>query len=68
VDGRVAAFTGIGTSFVRLLIVRLDPDHLYPVLARQEQQVWPAGNPGRSHAALVRRARFSRVVRGDHLS
>ncbi|MCK9580371.1 MAG: Ppx/GppA family phosphatase [Methanoregula sp.] len=38
-DGRVVAFIDIGTNSVRLLVVRLNPNHSYTVLTRQKQQV-----------------------------
>jgi exopolyphosphatase/guanosine-5'-triphosphate,3'-diphosphate pyrophosphatase len=38
-DGRVVAFIDIGTNSVRLLVVRLNPNHSYTILSRQKQQV-----------------------------
>jgi exopolyphosphatase / guanosine-5'-triphosphate,3'-diphosphate pyrophosphatase len=38
-NGRVVAFVDIGTNSVRLLVVRLNPNHSYTVLTRQKQQV-----------------------------
>lgn len=38
-SGRVVAFIDIGTNSVRLLVVRLNPNHSYSVLTRQKQQV-----------------------------
>ncbi len=38
-NGRVVAFIDIGTNSVRLLVVRLNPNHSYTVLTRQKQQV-----------------------------
>jgi exopolyphosphatase/guanosine-5'-triphosphate,3'-diphosphate pyrophosphatase len=38
-DGRVVAFIDIGTNSVRLLVVRLNPNHSYTILTRQKQQV-----------------------------
>lgn len=38
-DGRVVSFIDIGTNSVRLLVVRLNPNHSYTVLTRQKQQV-----------------------------
>jgi exopolyphosphatase / guanosine-5'-triphosphate,3'-diphosphate pyrophosphatase len=38
-DGRVVAFVDIGTNSVRLLVVRLNPNHSYTILTRQKQQV-----------------------------
>jgi exopolyphosphatase/guanosine-5'-triphosphate,3'-diphosphate pyrophosphatase len=37
--GRVVAFLDIGTNSVRLLVVRLNPNHSFTVLTRQKQQV-----------------------------
>ena len=38
-DGRVVSFIDIGTNSVRLLVVRLNPNHSYNILSRQKQQV-----------------------------
>ncbi|MFA4849173.1 MAG: Ppx/GppA phosphatase family protein [Methanoregula sp.] len=38
-DGRVVAFIDIGTNSIRLLVVRLNPNHSYTILTRQKQQV-----------------------------
>lgn len=38
-DGRIVAFIDIGTNSVRLLVVRLNPNHSYTILTRQKQQV-----------------------------
>ncbi|NTW92997.1 MAG: Ppx/GppA family phosphatase, partial [Methanoregulaceae archaeon] len=38
-DGRVVAFVDIGTNSIRLLVVRLNPNHSYTLLTRQKQQV-----------------------------
>ncbi|HSA37289.1 MAG TPA: Ppx/GppA phosphatase family protein [Methanoregula sp.] len=38
-NGRVVAFIDIGTNSVRLLVVRLNPNHSYTILSRQKQQV-----------------------------
>lgn len=38
-DGRVVSFVDIGTNSVRLLVVRLNPNHSYTILSRQKQQV-----------------------------
>ncbi|MDO9549570.1 MAG: Ppx/GppA phosphatase family protein [Methanoregula sp.] len=38
-NGRVVAFVDIGTNSIRLLVVRLNPNHSYTVLTRQKQQV-----------------------------
>ncbi|NMB79531.1 MAG: Ppx/GppA family phosphatase [Methanomicrobiales archaeon] len=38
-DGRVVAFVDIGTNSVRLLVVRLNPNHSYTILTRQKQVV-----------------------------
>jgi exopolyphosphatase/guanosine-5'-triphosphate,3'-diphosphate pyrophosphatase len=37
--GRVVAFIDIGTNSVRLLVVRLNPNHSYSILTQQKQQV-----------------------------
>ncbi|MEN6443893.1 MAG: Ppx/GppA phosphatase family protein [Methanoregula sp.] len=37
--GRVVAFIDIGTNSVRMLVVRLNPNHSYSILTRQKQQV-----------------------------
>ena len=37
--GRTVSFIDIGTNSVRLLVVRLNPNHSYTVLSRQKQQV-----------------------------
>jgi exopolyphosphatase / guanosine-5'-triphosphate,3'-diphosphate pyrophosphatase len=38
-DCRVVAFIDIGTNSVRLLVVRLNPNHSYTILTRQKQQI-----------------------------
>ena len=38
-DGRVVSFIDIGTNSVRLLVVRLNPNHSYSILSQQKQQV-----------------------------
>jgi exopolyphosphatase/guanosine-5'-triphosphate,3'-diphosphate pyrophosphatase len=38
-EGRVVAFIDIGTNSIRLLVVRLNPNHSYTILTRQKQQV-----------------------------
>jgi len=38
-DGRVVSFIDIGTNSVRLLVVRLNPNHSYSILTQQKQQV-----------------------------
>jgi exopolyphosphatase/guanosine-5'-triphosphate,3'-diphosphate pyrophosphatase len=38
-NGRVVSFIDIGTNSVRLLIVRLNPNHSYSILSQQKQQV-----------------------------
>ncbi|MDP2795965.1 MAG: hypothetical protein Q8N94_00455 [Methanoregula sp.] len=38
-NGRVVAFLDIGTNSIRLLVVRLNPNHLYTILTRQKQRV-----------------------------
>jgi exopolyphosphatase/guanosine-5'-triphosphate,3'-diphosphate pyrophosphatase len=38
-EGRVVSFIDIGTNSVRLLVVRLNPNHSYSILSRQKQQV-----------------------------
>jgi exopolyphosphatase/guanosine-5'-triphosphate,3'-diphosphate pyrophosphatase len=38
-NGRVVTFIDIGTNSVRLLVVRLNPNHSYTILSRQKQQV-----------------------------
>jgi exopolyphosphatase/guanosine-5'-triphosphate,3'-diphosphate pyrophosphatase len=38
-DGRIIAFIDIGTNSVRLLVVRLNPNHSYSILSQQKQQV-----------------------------
>jgi exopolyphosphatase/guanosine-5'-triphosphate,3'-diphosphate pyrophosphatase len=38
-QGRIVAFLDIGTNSVRLLVVRLNPNHSYTILTRQKQQV-----------------------------
>ncbi|HUH78935.1 MAG TPA: Ppx/GppA phosphatase family protein [Methanoregula sp.] len=38
-SGRVVSFLDIGTNSVRLLVVRLNPNHSYTILSRQKQQV-----------------------------
>jgi exopolyphosphatase/guanosine-5'-triphosphate,3'-diphosphate pyrophosphatase len=38
-SGRVISFIDIGTNSVRLLVVRLNPNHSYTILSRQKQQV-----------------------------
>ena len=38
-NGRIVAFIDIGTNSIRLLVVRLNPNHSYTILTRQKQQV-----------------------------
>ena len=38
-DGRVVSFLDMGTNSIRLLVVRLNPNHSYTILTRQKQQV-----------------------------
>ncbi|MGA2912418.1 MAG: Ppx/GppA phosphatase family protein [Methanoregula sp.] len=38
-NGRVVSFIDIGTNSVRLLVVRLNPNHSYSILSRQKQQI-----------------------------
>ncbi len=38
-NGRVVSFIDIGTNSVRLLVVRINPNHSYSILSRQKQQV-----------------------------
>jgi len=38
-NGRVVSFIDIGTNSVRLLVVRLNPNHSYSILTQQKQQV-----------------------------
>jgi exopolyphosphatase/guanosine-5'-triphosphate,3'-diphosphate pyrophosphatase len=38
-EGRVVSFIDIGTNSVRLLVVRLNPNHSYSILSQQKQQV-----------------------------
>jgi len=38
-NGRVVSFIDIGTNSVRLLVVRLNPNHSYSILSQQKQQV-----------------------------
>ncbi|MGB9175241.1 MAG: Ppx/GppA phosphatase family protein, partial [Methanoregula sp.] len=38
-NGRIVSFIDIGTNSVRLLVVRLNPNHSYTILSRQKQQV-----------------------------
>jgi len=38
-SGRTVAFIDIGTNSIRLLVVRLNPNHSYTILTRQKQQV-----------------------------
>jgi exopolyphosphatase / guanosine-5'-triphosphate,3'-diphosphate pyrophosphatase len=38
-NGRVVSFIDIGTNSVRLLVVRLNPNHSYTILSRQKHQV-----------------------------
>jgi exopolyphosphatase/guanosine-5'-triphosphate,3'-diphosphate pyrophosphatase len=37
--GRVVSFIDIGTNSVRLLVVRLNPNHSYSILTQQKQQI-----------------------------
>ena len=37
--GRVVAFIDIGTNSIRILVVRLNPNHSYSILTREKQQV-----------------------------
>ncbi len=38
-DGRVVTFIDMGTNSIRVLVVRLNPNHSYTILTRQKQQV-----------------------------
>lgn len=38
-EGRVVTFIDMGTNSIRVLIVRLNPNHSYTILSRQKQQV-----------------------------
>jgi exopolyphosphatase/guanosine-5'-triphosphate,3'-diphosphate pyrophosphatase len=38
-EGRVVSFIDMGTNSIRLLVVRLNPNHSYTILSRQKQQV-----------------------------
>jgi exopolyphosphatase/guanosine-5'-triphosphate,3'-diphosphate pyrophosphatase len=38
-NGRVVSFIDIGTNSVRLLVIRLNPNHSYSILSQQKQQV-----------------------------
>jgi len=38
-EGRVVTFIDMGTNSIRLLVVRLNPNHSYTILTRQKQQV-----------------------------
>jgi exopolyphosphatase / guanosine-5'-triphosphate,3'-diphosphate pyrophosphatase len=38
-NGRVVSFIDMGTNSIRLLVVRLNPNHSYTILTRQKQQV-----------------------------
>jgi exopolyphosphatase/guanosine-5'-triphosphate,3'-diphosphate pyrophosphatase len=38
-NGRIVSFIDIGTNSVRILVVRLNPNHSYTILTRQKQQV-----------------------------
>lgn len=38
-NGRIVSFIDIGTNSVRLMVVRLNPNHSYSILTRQKQQV-----------------------------
>lgn len=38
-EGRVVTFIDMGTNSIRMLIVRLNPNHSYTILSRQKQQV-----------------------------
>jgi len=38
-EGRVVSFLDMGTNSIRLLVVRLNPNHSYTILTRQKQQV-----------------------------
>jgi exopolyphosphatase / guanosine-5'-triphosphate,3'-diphosphate pyrophosphatase len=38
-NGRVVSFLDLGTNSLRLLVVRLNPNHSYTILTRQKQQV-----------------------------
>jgi exopolyphosphatase/guanosine-5'-triphosphate,3'-diphosphate pyrophosphatase len=38
-DGRVVTFIDMGTNSIRILVVRLNPNHSYTILTRQKQQV-----------------------------
>nr|WP_320160823.1 Ppx/GppA phosphatase family protein [uncultured Methanoregula sp.] len=38
-EGRIVSFIDMGTNSIRLLVVRLNPNHSYTILTRQKQQV-----------------------------
>ena len=38
-EGRVVTFIDMGTNSIRVLVVRLNPNHSYTILTRQKQQV-----------------------------
>jgi exopolyphosphatase / guanosine-5'-triphosphate,3'-diphosphate pyrophosphatase len=38
-DGRIVTFIDMGTNSIRVLVVRLNPNHSYTILTRQKQQV-----------------------------
>jgi len=38
-EGRVVTFLDMGTNSIRVLVVRLNPNHSYTILTRQKQQV-----------------------------
>ena len=38
-NGRVVSFIDIGTNSVRLLVIRLNPNHSYIILSQQKQQI-----------------------------
>nr|WP_321352566.1 Ppx/GppA phosphatase family protein [uncultured Methanoregula sp.] len=38
-EGRVVSFIDMGTNSIRILVVRLNPNHSYTILSRQKQQV-----------------------------
>lgn len=38
-EGRIVTFIDLGTNSLRMLVVRLNPNHSYTILSRQKQQV-----------------------------
>ncbi len=59
-EGRVVSFIDIGTNSVRLLVVRLNPNHSTTILSRQKQQV--RLGEGEFEDALIRQDAADRLV------